>query len=36
MDSWPAGVTSLLNKLAEGDQEAAGKLLPLIYNGYGA
>lgn len=32
MDSSPAGVTYLLNKLAEGDSEAAGKLLPLIYN----
>lgn len=32
MDSLPAEVTSLLNKLAEGDQEAAGKLVPLVYD----
>jgi RNA polymerase sigma factor (TIGR02999 family) len=30
--SSPAEVTSLLNKLAEGDQEAAAKLVPLIYD----
>ncbi len=27
----PEGVTSLLNKLAEGDREAAAKLIPLVY-----
>ena len=32
MDSSPAKITSLLNKLAEGDQEAAAKLVPLVYN----
>lgn len=32
MDSSPAEVTSLLNKLAVGDQEAAAKLVPLIYD----
>jgi RNA polymerase sigma-70 factor (ECF subfamily) len=32
VDSSPAEVTSLLNKLAEGDQEAAAKLVPLIYD----
>lgn len=32
MDCLPAEVTSLLNKLAEGDQEAAGKLVPLVYD----
>lgn len=32
MDSTPAEVTSLLNKLAEGDQEAVAKLVPLIYD----
>jgi RNA polymerase sigma-70 factor (ECF subfamily) len=32
VDSSPADVTSLLNKLAEGDQEAAAKLVPLIYD----
>ena len=32
MDSSPAEVTSLLNKLAEGDQEAAAKLVPLVYD----
>ena len=32
MDSSPAEVTSLLNKLARGDQEAAAKLVPLIYD----
>jgi hypothetical protein len=30
--SSPAEVTSLLNKLAEGDQEAAAKLVPLVYD----
>jgi RNA polymerase sigma-70 factor (ECF subfamily) len=32
MDCSPAEVTSLLNKLAEGDQEAAAKLVPLVYD----
>jgi RNA polymerase sigma factor (TIGR02999 family) len=32
VDSSPAELTSLLNKLAEGDQEAAGQLVPLIYD----
>jgi RNA polymerase sigma factor (TIGR02999 family) len=27
----PADITSLLNKLADGDQEAAAKLVPLVY-----
>jgi RNA polymerase sigma-70 factor (ECF subfamily) len=27
----PGGVTSLLNKLADGDQEAAAQLVPLVY-----
>ena len=32
MDASPGDVTSLLNKLAEGDQEAGAKLVPLVYN----
>lgn len=32
MNSSPAEVTTLLNKLAEGDQAAAAKLVPLVYN----
>ena len=32
MECLPAEVTSLLNKLAEGDQEALGKLVPLVYD----
>ena len=32
MEPSPADVTSLLNKLAEGDQEAAAQLVPLIYD----
>lgn len=32
MDSSPAEVTSLLNQLADGDQEAAARLVPLVYN----
>jgi RNA polymerase sigma-70 factor (ECF subfamily) len=32
VDSSPAEVTLLLNKLAEGDQEAAAKLVPLVYD----
>ncbi len=32
MEPPPADVTSLLNQMAEGDQEAAQKLYPLIYN----
>jgi RNA polymerase sigma factor (TIGR02999 family) len=32
LDSSPAQVTFLLNKLAEGDHEAAAKLVPLIYD----
>ena len=32
MDSSPAEVTSLLNKLAEGDQEDAARLVSLIYD----
>lgn len=32
MDSSPAEVTTLLNKLTEGDQGAAAKLVPLVYN----
>ena len=32
MEPAPADVTSLLNKLAEGDQEAAAQLVPLIYD----
>ena len=32
MDSSPAEVTSLLNKLAQGDEQAAAKLVPLIYD----
>jgi|SRR5215469_11498261 len=32
VDSSPAEVTSLLNKLAQGDQEAAAKLVPLVYD----
>ena len=31
MDSSPEEVTSLLNKLADGDQEAAARLVPLVY-----
>jgi RNA polymerase sigma factor (TIGR02999 family) len=31
VDSSPADVTSLLNKLAEGDHGAAAKLVPLVY-----
>jgi RNA polymerase sigma-70 factor (ECF subfamily) len=31
MEASPADVTSLLNKLAAGDQEAAAQLIPLIY-----
>ena len=32
MDSSPAEVTSLLNQLASGNQEAAARLVPLVYN----
>jgi RNA polymerase sigma factor (TIGR02999 family) len=32
MDASPGDVTSLLNKLADGDQEAGAKLVPLVYN----
>jgi RNA polymerase sigma-70 factor, ECF subfamily len=32
VDSSPAEVTSLLNQLADGDQEAAARLVPLVYN----
>lgn len=32
MNSSPAEVTTLLNRLAEGDQAAAAKLVPLVYN----
>ena len=32
MEPSPADVTSLLNKLAEGDQEVAAQLVPLIYD----
>ena len=32
MDSSPAEVTSLLNQLVDGDQEAAARLVPLVYN----
>ena len=32
MDSSPAEVTSLLNQLADGDQKAAARLVPLVYN----
>jgi RNA polymerase sigma-70 factor (ECF subfamily) len=32
MDSTPADVTSLLKKLAAGDQDAAAELVPLVYN----
>ncbi|HXY06646.1 MAG TPA: ECF-type sigma factor [Terriglobales bacterium] len=32
MDSSPAEVTSLLNRLAEGDQDAADRLVPLVYD----
>lgn len=32
MDSSPAEVTSLLNQLADGDQQAAARLVPLVYN----
>lgn len=32
VDCLPAEVTSLLNKLAAGDQEAAAKLVPLVYD----
>lgn len=32
MDSSPAEVTSLLNQLAGGNQEAAARLVPLVYN----
>jgi RNA polymerase sigma-70 factor (ECF subfamily) len=31
MEAAPADVTSLLNKLAAGDQEAAAQLVPLVY-----
>ena len=31
METSPANVTSLLQKLADGDQEAAAKLVPLVY-----
>jgi hypothetical protein len=31
MEPAPADVTSLLNKLAAGDQEAAAQLVPLVY-----
>ena len=31
MEPSPADVTSLLNKLADGDQEAAARLVPLVY-----
>jgi len=31
VDRPPAEVTSLLNQLAEGDQEAAAKLVPAVY-----
>ena len=31
METSPADVTSLLQKLADGDQEAAAKLIPLVY-----
>jgi len=30
--SSPGNVTSLLNQLADGDQEAAGRLIPLVYD----
>lgn len=32
MDSSPVEVTSLLNKLTQGDHEAAAKLVPLVYD----
>jgi len=32
VDSSPAEVTSLLNQLADGDQKAAARLVPLVYN----
>ena len=32
MDASPGDITSLLNKVAEGDQEAGAKLVPLVYN----
>jgi len=32
MDASPGDVTSLLNKMADGDQEAAAQLVPLVYN----
>jgi RNA polymerase sigma-70 factor, ECF subfamily len=32
VDSSPADVTSLLNQLADGDQEAAARLVPLVYD----
>lgn len=31
MEPTPADITSLLNKLAAGDQEAAAQLVPLVY-----
>jgi len=31
VETSPAEVTSLLNRLAEGNQEAATKLIPLVY-----
>jgi hypothetical protein len=31
MEPAPTDVTSLLNKLAAGDQEAAAQLVPLVY-----
>ena len=32
MDTSPGNVTSLLNKLADGDQQAGAQLVPLVYN----
>jgi len=32
VDSSPAEVTSLLNQMADGDQEAAARLIPLVYD----
>ena len=32
MDASPGDVTSLLNKMADGDQEAGAQLVPLVYN----
>ena len=32
MESLSPDVTSLLKKLADGNQEAAGKLIPIIYH----